>query len=103
LMMTAESRIPTIFFVSMGGAESQVRLEPNKPRTFDVPAVGVRDLRSYAYLLSARSSGGFTPHLQDPSTDDKRNLGVLIRFTAVPKSAPKPAPTPIGVPKRATE
>ena len=103
LMMTAESRIPTIFFVSMGEAESQVRLEPNKPRTFDVPAAGVRDLRSYAYLLSARSSGGFTPHLQDPSTDDKRNLGVLIRFTAVPKSAPKPAPTPIGVPKRATE
>ena len=103
LMMTAESRIPTIFFVSMGGAESQVRLEPNKPRTFDVPAVGVRDLRSYAYLLSARSSGGFTPHLQDPSTDDKRNLGVLIRFIAVPQSAPKPTPPSIGVPKRATE
>jgi hypothetical protein len=78
-------------------------LEPNKPKTFEVPAVGVRDLRSYAYLLSARSSGGFTPHLQDPGTDDKRNLGVLIRFTAVPKSAPKPIPTPAGVRKRATE
>ena len=103
LTMTAESRIPTVFFVSMGGAESQVRLEPNKPRTFEVPAVGVRDLRSYAYLLSARSSGGFTPHLQDPGTDDKRNLGVLIRFTAVPKAAPKPTPTSAGVPKRATE
>lgn len=85
LRVTAESRIPTVFFISMGGAESQVQLGPNKPQTFDVPAVGVRDWRSYAYLLSARSSGGFTPHLLDPTTDDERNLGVLIRFTAVPK------------------
>jgi hypothetical protein len=89
LAMTARSRVPTTFTVSMGSTESRVRLEPNKPVTFDVPASGVRDLRSYAYLLTARSSDGFTPHLQDPTTDDRRNLGVLIRFTAVPKQTPR--------------
>jgi hypothetical protein len=85
LVMTVEARVPTVFTVSAGGAESRVRLDPNRPATFRVPASGVRDLRSFAYLLSARSSEGFTPHLLDPGNDDKRNLGVLIRFTAVPK------------------
>jgi hypothetical protein len=89
LTMTAESRTPTVFIVSMGGPESRVPLEPGKPKTFDVPASGVRDLRSHAYLLSAQSTGGFTPHLQDPATDDKRSLGVLVRFTAVPKQIAK--------------
>ena len=89
LTMTAESRVPTTFTVSMGGAEARVRLQPNQPMTFDVPASGVRDLRSYAYLLTARSSDGFTPHVQDPTSDDRRNLGVLVRFTAVPKQTSK--------------
>jgi hypothetical protein len=89
LAMTAESRVPTTFTVSMGGAQSQVRLQPNTPMTFDVAASGVRDLRSHAYLLTARSSDGFTPHLQDPTTEDRRNLGVLIRFTAVPRQTSK--------------
>jgi len=34
-------------------------------------------------LLSAQSSEGFTPHLQDSASTDYRNLGVLLRFTAV--------------------
>jgi hypothetical protein len=85
LAITAESRVPNTFTVAMGGPAARVRLEPGKPKTFDVPASGVRDARSYAYLLTARSSDGYTPHLQDPSSDDRRNLGVLIRFTAVPK------------------
>jgi hypothetical protein len=89
LAMTAQSRIPTTFTVSMGAAASTVQLQPGKPVTFDVAAAGVRDLRSYAYLLSARSSGGFIPHLQDPATDDRRNLGVLIRFTPIPKQISK--------------
>jgi len=46
-------------------------------------AAGVRDQRSYAYLLSARSAEGFTPRLHDPASRDFRNLGVLMRFTAV--------------------
>jgi hypothetical protein len=89
LSVTAESRVPTTFVMSMGKGESSVRLEPNQPATFDVPASGVRDLRSYAYLLTARSTEGFTPHLLDPTTDDKRNLGVRITFTAVPKQTGK--------------
>lgn len=85
LTVTAASRVPTTFVMSMGGPDATARLEPGKPATFDVPASGVRDLRSFAYLLSARSTEGFTPHLLDPSTDDVRNLGVRITFTAVPK------------------
>jgi len=85
LTITARSPIRTTFVVSMGGAESRVILEPDRPVTFDLPAAGVRDLRSYAYLLKARSLEGFTPHLRDPSNPDSRNLGVLIQFTAVSK------------------
>jgi hypothetical protein len=51
--------------------------------TLDVPTYGVRGLESYAYLLSARSSEGFVPHLRDPQSRDFRNLGVLMRFAAV--------------------
>ena len=54
-----------------------------KLSTFEVPASGVRGLRSYAYLLSARSSAGFVPHLSDPASRDYRNLGVQLRFQAV--------------------
>jgi hypothetical protein len=90
LAVTAVSPIKTTFFISMGGAESRVALEPGKPATFNVPAAGVRDLRSYAYLLTAQSTDGFTPHLLDPTNPDNRNLGVLIRFTAVPhQSSPQ--------------
>jgi hypothetical protein len=84
LTVTAETRIPTTFRVSMGGAESRIPMLPGKPVTFDVGAAGVRGLNSYAYLLSASSSDGFTPHLLDPGSDDYRNLGVMMRFKAVP-------------------
>src|SRR5919204_65415 len=84
LQVTAESPIATTFVVSMGAGESRVALLPGKPATFDVKASGVRDQRSYAYLLSARSTEGFTPRLHDASSTDFRNLGVLMRFTAIP-------------------
>ena len=84
LRMTAESPVPTVFTVSAGGGQSRITLEPGKPVTFDVPAFGVRDLRSYAYLLSARSTEGFVEHLRRPESKDYRNLGVLIRYTAIP-------------------
>ncbi len=86
LEMTVRSRVPTTFVASMGDGERSVQLQPDKAATLSVPAVGIRDLRSFAYLLKARSTEGFVPHLLDPSTDDKRNLGVLIQFTAVPKA-----------------
>jgi hypothetical protein len=84
LTMTAYSPISTVFIVSAGGSESRIPLAPGKPVTFDVPTSGVRDLHSHAYLLSARSTEGFTPYLLDPKSTDKRNLGVLMRFIAVP-------------------
>jgi hypothetical protein len=83
LRMTAESPIRTVFTVSAGGDESTIPIVPGQVASFDVPVSGVRGLKSYAYLLSVRSSEGFTEHLRVPSSDDKRNLGVMIRFTAV--------------------
>ena len=85
LTITAESPIKTTFIVSMGGAVLQIPLTAGKRVTFDVPASGVRALKSYSYLLSARSTEGFTPRLRDPSSNDPRNLGVLMMFTAVPR------------------
>jgi len=84
LQMTVESRVPTTFVVSAGSTQTRIPLLPDKPVTFDVPASGVRDLSSYAYLLSARSTEGFTEHLRNPASKDDRNLGVLMRFTAIP-------------------
>jgi hypothetical protein len=84
LRMTIESRVPTVFVVSAGAQQVRVPLLPDKPVTFDVPASGVRDATSYAYLLSARSTEGFTEHLRNPDSKDYRNLGVLMRFTAIP-------------------
>jgi hypothetical protein len=85
LRVTASSPIRTTVLMSMGSSEARAVLEPAKPATFDVPAEGVRDEHSYAYLLSARSTEGFVPHLRDPSSTDARNLGALLRFTAVPR------------------
>jgi hypothetical protein len=84
LRVTAYSPIRTTVIMSMGSSEARVTLEPERPSTFDVPASGVRDEHSFAYLLSARSTEGFVPHLRDPSSGDRRNLGALLRFTAVP-------------------
>ena len=83
LRVLAESPIPTTLTISVGGSAQRVALTPGKPVTFDVLTYGVRGLQSYAYLLSAQSSEGFTPHLQDSASTDYRNLGVLLRFTAV--------------------
>jgi hypothetical protein len=84
LTVTAVSPIRTELRMSMGGSESRVALVPGTPVTFDVPASGVRALNSYAYLLSARSSDGFTPSVLDPNAKDDRNLSALITFKAVP-------------------
>lgn len=86
LSVVAKSPVPTTFSIAMGGEEKSVRLEPRVPVTIDVPASGVRDARSFAYLLQAHSTEAFIPHLVDPATDDKRNLGVQIRFKAFPKA-----------------
>jgi hypothetical protein len=87
LTIRAQSPIRTTFRVSMGGTESTIPLVPGQATTFDVPAKGVRALKSYSYLLSARSTDAFIPHLQNPSSDDFRNLSVLITFTATPAQA----------------
>jgi hypothetical protein len=83
LAITAESPIETILTISAGAGTSRLPIVPGKSVAFDVPASGVRGLNSYAYLLSAQSSDGFTPHLRDRRSADNRNLGVLINFKAM--------------------
>jgi hypothetical protein len=91
LRITADSPVATTFIVSMGAGQQRIPLEPRKPVTFDLQASGVRDYNatdqhpSNAYLFSARSTAGFTPHLMDPANDDPRNLGVRMQFKAFPK------------------
>ncbi|HEV3139469.1 MAG TPA: hypothetical protein VGY57_03080, partial [Vicinamibacterales bacterium] len=78
--MTAEAPINTTLTVSAGAAPTQIHLVRGQRVAFDVPVSGVHDFKSYAYLLSAQSSDGFIPHLLEPKSDDKRNLGVMLRF-----------------------
>lgn len=82
LTVTAVSPIRTVFSMSMGDATVTRTLEPRKPVVFDVPAAGVRGLNSYAYLMTALSSDGFTPRLQDPNSQDHRNLAVQVTLQA---------------------
>jgi hypothetical protein len=93
LAVEAESPIATVITVSAGGDSVAVPLVPGKIARFDVPARGVLYARygqSYAYLLSARSSEGFVPALRFPALQPKdyRNLGALVRFSAVRASSP---------------
>jgi hypothetical protein len=82
LRVRVTSPIRTLFTISAGGPDTSILLEPGRVVTLDVPAEGVRGLQSYAYLVSARSSDAFTPHLLDPQSSDPRNLGAIIQLTA---------------------
>jgi hypothetical protein len=82
LSVTALSPIATVFTVSAGGRASTVAMVPGKTTSIDVPTKGVRAFRSYACLLSVRSSEAFVPHLREPGSNDMRNLGFQIQFTA---------------------
>jgi hypothetical protein len=84
LRVTVRSSVPTSFIMSVGGPQLQIPVVADRPATFDVPVSGVRDLRSYAYLISAQSTGAFTPQLLNPALKDPRNLGALMQFTAIP-------------------
>ena len=81
LTVTARSPIRTTFSMSMGAGTVTRTIGPKTSVTFDVPASGVRGLNSYAYLMTALSSDGFTPRVQDPSSGDDRNLSVLVNFS----------------------
>ena len=48
--------------------------------TFLVKASGVIGPGAYNYLMTARSTEGFVPHLLEPQNMDHRNLGVQLRF-----------------------
>lgn len=89
VQVDAESPIPTTLTMSMGGKRVSVAVGPKKPARFRLEASGVRGWRDFDYLMSASSSDGFIPRLQDPTgtVTDGRNLGVLMRFTPM-TSAP---------------
>jgi hypothetical protein len=89
LAVTASSPIQTVFHISAGRSPVVVRLAPGTPATFDVPVDGRQGFQSYSYLLSARSTEGFIPRLNDRASQDGRNLGVRIAFRAVPRSDAK--------------
>jgi hypothetical protein len=78
-----ESPIATRVTVAIGSTPVTVALKPNEVVSTTVPASGVRGFQSFAYLLTARSTEGFVPHLLDPANMDYRNLGAQLRFTLV--------------------
>ena len=83
LSASAYSPIQTVFIVSAGAETMTIPMKPRVRVYFDLPMSGVKGFRSWDYLLSARSTEGFTPRLQDPNLHDDRNLGVQMTFTAV--------------------
>jgi hypothetical protein len=88
-IVTAKSPIRTVFTVSAGAGTSTVQIEPGTPKIFTLAAAGgVRGHDGYALLLTAQSSEGFTPRLQDPGARDDRNLGVQMHLQVVSAAAP---------------
>jgi hypothetical protein len=86
--ITASSPIQTHFSVSAGAKAASVSIAPGATMTFDVAAAGIKGYNNmHFYLLTARSSEGFTPRLTDPESRDDRNLGVQMNFQVV--SAPR--------------
>jgi hypothetical protein len=88
----AESPIHTILTMSLGREPVTLRIEPGKVQTFEVRAAGVRGFGDFNYLLEARSSEGFVPHLLEPQNMDYRNLGVQVRFRPVMVSSETASP-----------
>jgi hypothetical protein len=80
--MTAESPIRTTLTISAGATTLVIPVVPGQKSGFVLPASSVRGYLSYECLMSAQSSGGFIPHLLDPTQTDGRNLGVLLNFKA---------------------
>jgi hypothetical protein len=84
LAVEAESPIRTTLTMSLGGDPVSVVVEPGRVSAFEVPAGSPVPGRygDSVYLMTARSSDGFVPHLRDGSPD-YRNLGALVRFRVV--------------------
>lgn len=76
----AESPIRTRLTIALGRDPVTVDVEPGKIARFEVPAAGVSGLGDYNYLMTARSTEGFVPHLLEPANEDYRNLGAQVRF-----------------------
>ncbi len=76
----AESPIRSVLTLSLGAEPVTVVIEPGKVFLFEVKASGVHGLGDYNYLMTARSTEGFVPHLLEPKNMDYRNLGVQVRF-----------------------
>lgn len=76
----AESPIHTILTVALGSDPVTVKIEPGRVSLFEVKASGVHGFGDYNYLLTARSTEAFVPHLLEPQNWDYRNLGAQLRF-----------------------
>ena len=76
----AESPIHTVLTIALGSDPVTVTIVPGKVSLFEVKASGVHGLGDYNYLMTARSTEGFVPHLLEPQSVDYRNLGAQVRF-----------------------
>jgi len=92
LQVEVESPINTTLTLSAGSDAVTKTLVSKQLQSFDLKTSGVRGFGDYDYLLTARSSEGFIPHLMEPGNNDYRNLGAQIRFKPVIPSAEMPSP-----------
>jgi hypothetical protein len=90
LLVEARSPIHTVLTVALGAEPVTVTLQPGKLAAFTVAASGVHGFGDYNYLMTARSTEGFVPHLLDPLNTDYRNLGAQLRVQPFSASAETP-------------
>ena len=92
LRVEVESPIRTVLTLTAGSDPVTRTLVPKQVQAFDLKTSGVRGFGDYDYLLTARSTDGFIPHLMEPGNGDYRNLGAQVRFKPVLASAETPSP-----------
>ena len=91
LTISAFSPIRTTVTVAIGAESVNRPISAGERVTFDVKAgKGRKDYSAYAYLLSVRSTDGFTPRLLEAGSTDARNLGAQLSFAVVYEGSTPP-------------
>ncbi len=90
LLATFEAPVANRVTVDASGGSQTLTIEPGRPVTVALAPRGVYSRRSWAYVLSVRTAGGFVPRLIEPGSGDSRFLGAVMRLSG--RTAARPVP-----------
>ena len=87
LAVTLRAPVSNTATVTVDGTTAAVEVHPATPATIRLPVRGVYASGAQAFVLSIETDRGFVPHLRDPTSRDRRFLGVTMRLSGTPRAA----------------